>query len=414
MKKSLILPIALALFFGMLLSYPFSVSSGVLIFLENDFQMTSLSKSMLVSLVVVGAILGILFGGEVADRFGRKKAILLSALFLALGSFSSAFSHSFIELLLFRFITGVGVGITSMCIPIYLAEMAEPEYRGKMVSVFQVSITLGIFLSYMINYFLISSHNWRMALGLCGFVAVLGFFTTIISPESKVWLASKIEKNLNTRDLNEAKTRTKIFFQASFKKALILGVSISVFQQITGINAIIFYAPEIFMRAGITDLKGNLFVTLLMGLFNVLTALFTMTRIDGWGRRKLLLLGIPGMVVSLLMLGFFANSKLFSVFGLFLYILSFGISLGPVAWVMIAEIYPFEIRARAVSLTLFMNWIGSLLVSFLFLFMIDWLGVGGAFHVFSIISILAFAFVYFKVPETKGKSLEDINAFFET
>jgi MFS family permease len=151
-----------------------------------------------------------------------------------------------------------------------------------------------------------------------------------------------------------------------------------------------------------------------MGLFNVLTALFTMTRIDGWGRRKLLLAGIPGMIMSLIILGFFANSKILSVSGLFLYIFSFGISLGPVAWVMISEIYPFEIRAKAVSFTLFMNWIGSLLVSFLFLFMIDWFGVGGAFHVFSLVSLIALFFVYFKVPETKGKSLEDIKAFFET
>jgi SP family galactose:H+ symporter-like MFS transporter len=407
MKKTLFFPLAVAFFFGMLLSYPISVSSGVLIFLEKDFLMTALTKSLVVSVVIVGAMVGILAGGPVADRFGRKKAILLSALFLIIGSFASALASSYKDLLLFRFITGAGIGITSMCIPVYLAEMSEPEYRGKMVSIFQVSITIGIFVSYLVNYALISSQSWRMAFGISGLLAVFGFLITLKANESRAWLEEKSQTKLNQNPY-----LFKSIFKKSLRKVLFLGLTISIFQQITGINAVIFYAPEIFMRAGVTDMKGNLFLTLLMGLFNVATALFTMTRIDGWGRRKLLLLGIPGMILSLTILGFFSHTKAFAIFGLFFYILSFGISLGPVAWVMISEIYPIENRATLVSFTLLLNWIASLAVSFSFLFLIEYMGVGKAFNLFSFISVLALFFVYFKVPETKGKSLKEIEEFW--
>ena len=432
--KDLISVLGIAIVFGVLLSYPISVASGVMIFLAGEFVMTAASKSLVVCLVIIGAMLGILGGGYVADRFGRKKAIFLSAAFLFVGSLFSVMAGAFHELLLFRFLVGIGIGICSMVVPVYLAEIALPSYRGKMISLFQVAITLGIFVSYLTNLCLFQLQSWRIALGISAFFAVIALILVFLIPESPSWLISKgdveggrdllfrfyprkeaeeiIHKAVESKQ-NRKHISLRKLFQGGLKKALIIGILLSVFQQITGINAVIYYAPEIFHHAGITSLCSKLIATALLGLLNVGTALFTMTRIDGWGRRKLLLMGIPGMIVSLLILATCFNSGICAVSGLVLYIIFFGISLGPVVWVLTAEIFPLEIRGKAVSIALFTNWFASLFVVWPFLFLVEILGIGGAFLIFAVTSLLALIFVYFFVPETKGKTLEEIQEYWQ-
>lgn len=406
MKRELFFIMGIAVVFGILLSYPISVASGVIIFLAGEFDMTAATKSLVVCLVIIGAMCGILGGGFIADSYGRKKAIFLAAVFLFVGSLFSVMSKAFPELLFFRFLVGVGIGITSMVVPIYLAEMALPRYRGKMVSLFQVAITLGILFSYLTNLCLFKMQSWRIALGISAVFAFLALLLIYYIPESPIWLESKLQ-------VEQRKVSIKKLFSGGLKKALIIGVLLSVFQQITGINAIIYYAPEIFHHAGITNLCNKLIATSLLGVLNVLTALFTMTQIDGWGRRKLLLIGIPGMIGSLLLLaGFFFNS-FFAIGGLVLYIIFFGISLGPVVWVLTAEIFPLEIRGKAVALSLFANWLASLVVAWPFLFLVEWIGIDGTFYIFSLTSIIALLFVYFFVPETKGKTLEEIQEYWQ-
>ncbi len=406
MKRKLIAVIGIAIMFGILLSYPISVASGVMIFLAGEFDMTSASKSLFVCLVIIGAMVGILGGGYVADAYGRKKAILLAALFLLVGSLFSSMTKVFPELLLFRFLVGIGIGITSMVVPVYLAEMSKPEYRGRMISLFQVAITLGIMISYITNLCLFKLQSWRIAVSISAGFALIALGLIFFIQESPSWLASQAEVKQKRSSIRE-------LFHGGLKKALIIGVLLSVFQQITGINAIICYAPEIFHHAGITDLCSKLVATSLLGVLNVVTALFTMTQIDRWGRRTLLLIGIPGMFGSLLLMAIFFSNSFFAIGGMILYIIFFGISLGPVVWVLTAEIFPLEIRGKAVSLALFVNWGSSLIVSWLFLFLVEITGINGTFYIFSLMSFLAFLFVYFFVPETKGKTLEEIQEYWQ-
>jgi SP family galactose:H+ symporter-like MFS transporter len=433
-KREFLIVFGIAIVFGILLSYPISVASGVMIFLASEFVMNSFSKSCVVCLVLVGAMCGILGGGFVADRYGRKKAIFFAAMFLFFGSLFSVLAHTFYELLFFRFLVGVGIGISSMVVPIYLAEIALPKYRGKMVSLYQVAITLGILLSYLTNLCLFQIQSWRIALGVS---AVFAFFALILiyfMPESPSWLISKGDvgggrdlllkfypqkeaEEIIHKTVESKKHRKHISFARLFhgglKKALLVGVLLSIFQQITGINAVICFTPEIFHHAGITNLCGKFLATTLLGILNVATALFAMNRIDRLGRRTLLLIGIPGMILSLLILALFFNSSIASIIGLLLYIMFFGISLGPVVWVLTAEIFPLEIRGKAVSVALFTNWVAQLFVSWFFLFIVEMIGIGSTFYLFALTSLAAFLFVYFFVPETKRKTLEEIQEYWQ-
>lgn len=429
-KKNLLPIFGVALIFGILLSYPISIASGAMIFLAQEFTMTSLEKSNLVCLVLLGAIVGILGGGSIADRYGRKKTLFFAASFLFVGSLFSVMVKAFPELLFFRFLVGIGIGISSMVVPVYLAEMSLPRYRGKMVSLFQVAITLGILISYLVNLCFLQSQSWRGSLGISAVFALLGLILVFVIPESPSWLVAKgdveggrellmrfyphkeaeeiIHKVIESKKNLKQITFRKLF-QGGLKKALMIGVLLSMFQQITGINTIICYAPEIFHHAGITDLCSKLIATALLGALNVATAVFTMTQIDKWGRRKLLLMGIPGMIVALL----FLYQGLFAVASLVAYLIFFGISLGPVVWVITAEIFPLEIRGKAVSVALFVNWATSLIISAAFLFLADAIGMNGVFLLFALMSLLAFLFVYFFVPETKEKTLEEIQEYWK-
>ena len=434
MKRGVISVFGIAIVFGILLSYPISAASGVMIFLAGEFDMNAITKSLLVCLVILGAMVGVIGGGPIADRYGRKKAIFFAAVFLFIGSLFSTMAKHFNELLIFRFAVGIGIGITSMIVPVYLAEIALPKYRGKMVSIFQVAITLGILISYITNLCLFDTQSWRIALGVSAFFSILAFVFLFYIPESPSWLISKgdveggrellirlyprpeadeiIDKIVSSKS-SRKRIRFRKLFQGGLKKALIIGVLLSVFQQITGINAIIYYAPEIFHHAGITGLCHKLIATTFLGVLNVCTALFALTQIDNWGRRNLLLIGIPGMIGALIILALFFNIASIAVLGLVLYIIFFGISLGPVAWVFIAEIYPLEIRGKAVSIALFMNWLASLFVVWPFLFCIEKVGISAAFSAFALMSLFALFFIYFFVPETKGKTLEEIQQYWQ-
>ncbi len=434
MKRDIISILGVTITFGILLSYPISIASGVIIFLASEFAMTALTKSCVVCFVIIGAMLGILAGGTIADRYGRKKAVFLAGIFLFVGSFFSACIYTFHELLFFRFLTGIGIGISSMVVPVYLSEIALPKYRGKVVSLFQVAITLGILISYLINLFLFEIQSWRAAFSVSAFFAFTSLIFIYFMPESPSWLISKgdtesatdlltrlypnkdceveVQKMLNRRG-GATPIRLRDLFRGGLKKALIVGVLLTIFQQITGINAVIYYAPEIFHQAGIENLYIKFLATLFLGVLNVGTALFSMKMIDSWGRRNLLITGIVGMIASLSLLSFFFQNSVLALIGMIGFIFFFGIGLGPVVWVVTAEIFPLEIRGKAVSFVLFINWFVSLIVAGGFLFLVDLIKIEGAFLVFTAMTLLSFLFVYVWVPETKGKSLEEIQEYWQ-
>jgi SP family galactose:H+ symporter-like MFS transporter len=434
MKRDVVSILGVTITFGILLSYPISIASGAMIFLASEFVMNALTKSCVVCFVIVGAMLGILGGGAVADLYGRKKAVLLAGIFLFVGSFFSACIHDFKELLFFRLLTGVGIGISSMVVPVYLSEIALPRYRGKVVSLFQVAITLGILISYLINLFLYELQSWRIGFGVSAVFAFAALVFIYFMPESPSWLISKgdvesardlltrlypnkdsevvIEKAIEAKKTKK-NIRVRDLFRGGLKKALYIGLLLTVFQQITGINAVIYYAPEIFQQTGILNLYMKFLATVALGVLNVGTAFLSMRVIDSWGRRNLLISGILGMILSLAILGLFFHNSILAVVGLVGFIFFFGIGLGPVVWVVTAEIFPLEIRGKAVSLVLFVNWFVSLIVAGGFLFVVDLINIEGAFWIFAAMSLLSFFFVYFWVPETKGKSLEEIQEYWQ-
>lgn len=419
---------------GLIASYNWAVISGVLLFLQKDFTLTTFMKQQVVSFLLLGALVGVLLTGFLSDLIGRKWTMIILCLFLAAGNIVICTSHSFSIMLLGRLIAGVGVGGACVVIPLYLSEISPPKYRGAIIATFQLAITFGVLISYYVNYLLAQSENWRVAFLIAVILALAQAVLLLTIFESPSWLllhgkdekaralfkgllkTDKIEGHVKsvTGAFNQSKKSSVLaLFSKKGAKPLVIGVLLSVFQQITGINAIIYYGPIIFKMAGLSSNSAALLATLGIGIINVVATIVALKFIDTVGRRQLLLVGLMGMLVTLLVLGisFLGQSTLvhvLSVICLMLYIVFFAISLGPIVYVVIAEIYPLKFRGKAMALATFMNWLSNYLVATTFLSLVHGIGEGQTFILFGVISIIAFFFVLKMVPETKGKSLEEI------
>ncbi len=416
---------------GFLFGYNTSVISGALLFLTQQFSLTTFQEGLAVSIILIGALLGALCAGSLADRFGRRMITLLTALIFIIGIWAVVIASSFDMFLWGRFITGLGVGLASLTVPLYLAEIAPSHCRGAFVAMNQLAITIGIFAAYTIDYLFTPEAAWRSMFAVALIPAAIQFLGMLIFPESPSWLlahghrekAVLVFKRLRLdkgweKDIGEIKTipasREQIGWKGLLKPpiraAVVIGLLLSIFQQITGINTVIYYAPKIFQNVGYPSASSTLFATMGIGAINVLFTLISVWLIDRIGRRPLLLIGVGGMVISLLTLSyvFFTQSaaiELFAVVSLMSYVAFFAIGLGPIAFVILSEIYPLQVRGRAMSLSIFANWLFNYLVSLTFLDLVQRLGSAGTFCLYAVIGILAFWFVYRFIPETKGKRL---------
>jgi sugar porter (SP) family MFS transporter len=420
----------------MLFGYDTGVVSGALLFLRNEFGgLSSFQQELVTSLLLVGAVVGALFAGRIADRVGRRLTVLGTALIFVVGVLLAAFTPTFPVLLAARIIIGLAVGAASTVVPLYIGESAPPKTRGALVSLNQLAITIGILVSYLTDYWLSSTANWRLMFGLAAIPAVLLFIGMLFQHESPHWLAmrgrddearrvlSRLREpgqvdpeiaeihrvnemdQLGAKDLLGAKVRPMVF----------VGVLLAIFQQVTGINTVIYYAPTILSNAGLGT-HAALLANVVNGGVNVIMTIIAIRLLDRVGRRTLLLIGTVGMAVGMFMTaGAFAGGEtlhgapaVIAIAGLLIYTGSFAIGLGPVFWLLIAEIYPLKIRGAAMSVAAIANWAANFVVTISFLTIKNAIGGMGVFLMFGSLTLVALLYFFWKVPETKGRSLQEI------
>ena len=433
---------------GLLFGYDQGVISGALPLLQKDLGLSTLESEIVTSWVTLGALFGALVAGGTADRIGRRWTAVAAGVLFAIGALIEAVAPGAGMLTFGRVVTGLGVGFASVVAPLYAAEMAPKRLRGRFVSTYQLAITVGIFFAYLADDALTGSDRWRLMFALAvipGAALVVGF---LVMPESARWLLKMgrreearaslvkvdgpqladseletIEADLEAEAL-EAPASWSEVFSLGLRRALWVGVGLATLQQVTGINAIIYYANEIFAEAGFTTAEQQAKATLYaVGAVNVLATFIAVAWVDRFGRRPLLFSGLIGMTVSLAAVGFsFAALEnqpeggptsttvggLVTVLALVVFIASFAFSLGPIVWTIISENYPNRVRGRAMAVATAVNWFAAFIVAQFFLSLVDAIGESTTFFMFSALCIVTYAFVHRWVPETKGKSLEEI------
>src|SRR5580700_131532 len=426
---------------GLLFGYDTGVISGAELFFKNDFSLSVFSLEVIVSLGLAGAAIGALGGGRLADLFGRRTLLIATAAIFAVGAIVCAAATSPGMLILGRVIVGLGIGLSSSTVPVYISEVAPADARGWTVSLFQLAITIGILLAYVVDYAFANVQGWRWMFGLSVVPASIFAIGMVYLPESARWLAkrgyhdraravlarirdtSEIDAELQEIEQTLARSEThgnwRDLLNPVLRPALIVGIGLAVFQQITGINTVIYYAPMIIQSAGISSASGAILTTAGIGVVNVLMTIVAMWLIDRRGRRPLLLTGIAGMAVTLGLLGYVfrvshqsAGMAWLAVISMMAYVGSFAISLGPIFWLLIAEIYPLKIRNSAEGVAATFNWGANLVVTLTFLTLVEKLGPSQTFWFYGVCAIAAGIFSYYFVPETKGRTLEDIEEFW--
>lgn len=425
---------------GLLFGYDTGVISGALIFIRTQFALTTFQQELVVSVVLVGAAIAALSGGRLADSFGRRAMLLVTAAIFIAGALICAAAPSLNVLVIGRLIVGLGIGLATSTVPIYISEVAPPQARGWQVSLFQLAITIGILAAYLVDYAFSGSGAWRWMLGLAVVPGAILGLGMIRMPESPRWLAEhgesqrarevlkRIRGNTNIDSelreiqdtLTQAEERGRFadLFAPHVRPALVIGIGLAIFQQVTGINTVIYYAPVIVQSAGISSASGAILATAGIGLVNVIMTIVAMWLIDHAGRRPLLLTGIAGMILSLAVLGFVFRMPTggalawLAVITLMVYVASFAISLGPIFWLLIAEIYPLKVRGVAEGTAAGMNWAFNFWVSLTFLTLIQILGASSTFWMYAALAIASWFFSYYLVPETKGRTLEEIEQSF--
>lgn len=424
---------------GLLFGYDTAVIAGAIGFLQTKFELSSAMTGWAASSAIWGCLFGAMFAGYASDKFGRKKVLLATAILFSLSAIGSALPNTLTPFVAARFIGGLGVGAASMLSPLYISEIAPAKLRGMLVSLYQLAIVLGINFVYFVNLKIANvgteawniDMGWRFMLGSEVIPALLFFILLFLVPESPRWLtlngreeeATSILEKVNGKEkgkqiLNEIKETIraekgtlKELFATKLRRALIIGLVLALFSQITGINAIIYYAPEIFKNIGFgTD--SALQQTVIIGFVNTIFTFVAIYFIDRMGRRTLLLWGLSGMVICLFGTGvvfyFGHSSSLWTLIFILGFIASFASSLGPIPWVIMSEIFPTKIRGMAMSFATMTLWLGVVAITQFTPIMLDNLGGAYTFWIFMANAVFLLIFVYKRVPETKGRTLEEI------
>ncbi|MDH9160250.1 MULTISPECIES: sugar porter family MFS transporter [Staphylococcus] len=420
---------------GLLYGYDMGVISGALLFIKDDIPLNSVTEGLVVASMLVGAIFGAGASGPLSDRLGRRRVVFIIAIIYIVGALILALAPSMPILVIGRLVIGVAVGGSTAIVPVYLSEMAPTAQRGSLSSLNQLMITIGILSSYLINYAFTPIEGWRWMLGLAVLPSLILLIGVIFMPESPRWLLehksekaardvmgltfehSEIDKEIaDMKEINRISESTwKVLKSPWLRPTLIIGSVFALFQQIIGINAIIYYAPSIFSKAGLGD-ATSILGTVGIGTVNVLVTIIAIMIIDKIDRKRLLVIGNIGMVASLLIMAILIwaigiqSSSWIIIICLTLFIIFFGFTWGPVLWVMLPELFPMRARGAATGIAALVLSIGSLLVAQFFPILTDVLPVEQVFLIFAIIGIGALVFVVKYLPETRGRSLEEIEA----
>ena len=417
---------------GLLFGFDTGVISGAIHFIKIEFNLNAYQEGFAVSNLMIACVIGALLAGPIADWTGRKKVLILCAVLFTVSAILSALPRSFTELVIARFIGGMGVGMASVVSPMYIAEISPAKIRGRLVALNQLAIVVGILLSYLSNWLLVDTgiNNWRYMLVAEILPAITFLVGLFFIPESPRWLTKEgLEKEaldvLNVvagaansdyelqevkKSLAEKSTSLKELLHPSLRRVLIVGILFSLFAHITGIDTIIYYGPIIFLESGFkTD--SALLASVMIGITNLIFTFVGMAMVDKAGRKFLLLVGLAGMGISMMLVGFCMQSDIISakwtLLWIMTYIASFAMSIGVVIWVYLSEIYPTRVRGQALSVATMVLWLGNVILTQLFPVMMERFG-GGTFYIFSFICLLAFIFTWTMVKETKGVSLEEI------
>jgi sugar porter (SP) family MFS transporter len=435
-RRHVVLGAAITALGGLLFGYDTGVISGALLFIGKDFHgLTSFDKELLTSILLIGALIGALAAGRIADQVGRRPTVLGTAALFVAGVMLAAFSPSYAVLVAARVVIGLAVGSASMVVPLYIGEVVPPRIRGAMVSFNQLAITSGILAAYLVDYGLASSENWRLMFGLAAIPAILMFTGMLFQRESPHWLVAQGREDearevlrrvrdeggidaeiAEVRDLSARRSSFREVAAPAVRHVMVIGVALAVFQQITGINTIIYYAPTLLSSAGLGN-SAALLANVVNGAVNVAMTIVAIRLLDRVGRRPLLLGGTTGMAAGMIVVALtfaIGGSQLhggtayIAIAGLLIYTGSFAIGLGPVFWLLISEIYPVKIRGQAMSVATMANWGANFVVTISFLTLLSAIGNAGTFFLFAGLSIVALAYFQRQVPETKNRSLQEI------
>ncbi|MFC1480129.1 sugar porter family MFS transporter [Candidatus Omnitrophota bacterium] len=422
---------------GLLFGLDIGVISGALPFLAKQFGAGTGAQEFIVSSLLVGAVIGTLISGLISRKFGRKNALLVSAVVFAIGALFSTMATSTVMLIAIRLFLGMAVGIASFTAPLYLSEMAPQRIRGALISMYQLMITIGILMAYISDTFLSYGAHWRAMFGVLAIPATLMFIGVLLLPKSPRWLVlagrkkrarevlrklryanevegelNEIEKTLETRQSGFQLLKSS----GPFRKALFLGIGLQAVQQFTGMNVIMYYAPKIFNIAGFSTTTQAMWGTVLVGLVNVLATFIAIAFVDRVGRKPILFIGFVVMGLSMGALGLMfhigmhvSQAVQFAAIGaLLIFITGFAMSTGPIIWVICSEIYPLVGRDLGITTSTATNWLCNAIVGATFLTLLNVLGPSNTFWLYGSLNLLFIIFLFLFVPETKGVSLEKI------
>ena len=423
---------------GLLFGYDTGVISGALLFIKQDFDLNPFVEGFIVSSLLLGAMVGAGVSGALSDRLGRRTIILGAAIIFAIGAIGAGLSPSVWVLLVFRFVLGLGVGAASALVPSYISESAPTDVRGSLSSLFQLAITLGILIAYLVNGAFAAAEDWRWPIGLAFVPAAVLFVGMYFLPETPRWLVSKNREEEARQVLSRSRSEEEVdseiseireveqeeeeqvgygeLFAPWVRPMIVVGIGLAVFQQFVGINTVIYYAPTIIKSTGLGS-SASILSTIGIGIVNVAMTVVAILIVDRVGRKPLLIVGLVGMVISLLVIGgAFLVPGLSGIIswvtlaGLMLYVASFAVSFGPLLWVMLPEIFPVKARGAGTGLSSLSNWGANFIVAQAFLPLVALIGTTAVFWILAGICIVAGIFIYFIVPETRGRSLEEIES----
>ena len=443
---------------GILFGYDTAVISGTISSVEAQFSLNAMQVGWFVGCALVGSILGVAVAGILSDRFGRKLTMLVAAILFTASGIGCAISQSFTELVIYRIIGGIGIGVVSIVSPMYISEVAVARWRGTLVSLYQLAITIGFLAAYLVNFQILKSAEtavydtpwlhwimvdemWRGMLGSNALPALLFFIVIFFIPESPRWLILRnrterahavLERIYRSseaadgeiatiRDAEKAapKSEWRSLTSPGMRRALLIGVAIAMLGQFMGVNAVLYYGPTIFEDAGLSS-GDSLFSQVLVGAVNMLTTVIALVIIDRVGRKQLVYWGVSGMILSLLCIGtyFLAGaawglSSTFLLIFFLAYVFCCAISISAVIFVLLSEMYPTRVRGLAMSIAGFSLWIGTYLIGQLTPWMLETLTPAGTFFLFAAMCFPYILIMWRAVPETTGRSLEEIERYWQ-
>ena len=442
---------------GFLFGYDTAVISGTVSQVSAQFQLSTLQSGWYVGCALVGSISGVIFAGALSDHFGRKKTMILSAILFSISAIGCAISANMDQLVIYRIVGGIGIGIVSIVCPLYISEVSPATHRGRMVSLYQLAVTVGFLGAYLMNYFLLEQSTgfnvssplltkifgteiWRGMLGAETLPALLFFAVIFFIPESPRWLIVKRREEhaalifgriygdnsvvnnqiSDTRAMlhSDGKSDRKLLFTPGIFRAVLIGSAIAILGQFMGVNAVLYYGPSIFETSGLSS-GDSLFYQSLIGMVNMGTTVLALLIIDKVGRKKLVYIGVTGMILSLILIGlYFLKGEVWGMTSLFLlgcflaYIFFTAGSISAVIFVFLSEMYPTKIRGLAMSIAGLSLWIGTFLIGQLTPWLLENATPAGTFFLFAFMCIPYMLIVWKMMPETAGKSLEEIERFW--